>query len=106
MRLLLPLVLLGGLLVVGMLVVTALRDTLAGRTGTPALPAARWVAAHHSVDGVTRVAVQRVVGEHPARVVEERVIRRIADDAADYDLQIMEAMALARERASVLDSVE
>lgn len=106
-RLLIELLFIGVVLVVGGYLVMLARETLRGRpTGTPAITGARWVAAHHSVDGVTLVVVQRLVGERPVRVVEERAIRRIPDDAVDYDEQILEAMAVARERAAVLNSVD
>ena len=72
------------------------------------LPPARttWRAAHRSgPDGTTLVVVERFEVDGPGRaVLERRVLAELDDRDPGYDQAFLEAMAAARERASLLRS--
>jgi hypothetical protein len=103
----------GAVAVVGMLVILGLlvvlvAYSLSGSLG-PSLAtieaSARWEAHTDVGDGATTVAVRRMAqtrsGPHE---LGRQVIRRIPDDAFDWETQYHAAMAEARSRVAALES--
>ena len=95
---LVPLLLVAGL---GLAAWRSVVRNLAGRGQLVA--GARWRAGHLSDGRRTHVVVQ-LVAPGGARVLESREVGVVPDDAPDYDLLFMDAMATARSRAITLNA--
>ena len=67
--------------------------------------AGRWVTVHYDVNGVTRVAVQKV-SPTGASVLDEHIISTIPIDDPEYDAKFLTAMAAARERRALFEAEE
>jgi len=67
---------------------------------------AAWVAVHTTIGATTHVLVQKrkTLESGEIKVLEERDVAVIDNDDPDYEEKLSRAMALARERAAVLDA--
>jgi len=65
-----------------------------------------WIAVHTTADGSTQVLVQKrkVLASGEIKVLEHREVAVIDNHDPDYEEKFSRAMALARERAAVLDA--
>jgi len=102
-------VLLEAVVVLGVVGVTLylIISRFTGQADRRAIPgeAGVWRTAHYSVEGGTRVVVQKVSPDR-TRVIDEHVIATIEDRDPDYDARFLDAMAQARARLALFQAEE
>lgn len=102
-------VLLEALVVLGVagVIIYLIISRFTGQADRRAIPgeAGVWRTAHYSVEGGTRVVVQKVSADG-TRVVDEHVIATIEDRDPDYDARFLDAMAQARARLALFQAEE